>query len=326
MSIAPTKPTPLPKPTRVENPDDYRMTLGDHLEELRTRLIWGLSGFIVAFCVALMFVRSYLLPFMCRPLIDALDSYKMNTQLYTGGLGDSFSIYLSVSVMAAVIVAGPWLIWQMWLFIASGLYPHERKVVTKFIPVSVGLFLGGVAFAYYVVMPMTLQFFLSFSAGIPLPTNFQPHAVSTTAPALVIPSLNGDPAEPVKNQLWFNLDQNRLKFFTGSDVRTVTFSSENLIGQLPLFSDYIDLLLTTLLLFGLSFQMPLVVMALVRVGIFELETMKSMRRIVYFILACIAALITPGDVITTTILLIIPLVGLYELGLFMARSPKPQAA
>ncbi len=309
------------KPTRVEHPDEYRMTLGEHLEELRSRLILGLLGFIVAFAVALYFVKGYLLPFMCRPLLDALRDADLNPQLYSPDPSDGFGIYLRISCIAAFLAAGPWLIYQVWLFVAAGLYPHERKVVTKFIPFSVGLFVAGVAFAFYVIMPMTLQFFISFTASIPVPPDYAP--VSTTQPITVlqIPSFAGDPDKPADNQIWINTVQQRIKLFTHGHVRVLPFQSENLVGQMFTFNTYIDLLLTTLVIFGVCFQLPLVVMAIVKAGIMELQDLKNMRRVVYFILAIMAALITPGDVILSTILLLLPLMGLYELGLLVARPP-----
>ena len=81
-----------------------------------------------------------------------------------------------------------------------------------------------------------------------------------------------------------------------------------------------------LLTFGLSFQLPLVVLALVRIGIVDIDQLKAFRRYVYFAITILAAAITPGDVITATILLMIPLIFLYELGIWLARVRPPRTA
>ena len=145
----------------------------------------------------------------------------------------------------------------------------------------------------------------------------QPHA------PLVIPRLPGDPDKKVPNEMWIDSNTNQLKFFSDGQVLAIRFSSDNLLVPDIKLSEYIDLVTGMLLTFGLSFQMPLVVLALVRIGIVEVEQLKSMRRYIYFGIAVLAATITPGDVITATILLMIPLALLYELGIWLARVQKP---
>ena len=99
--------------------------------------------------------------------------------------------------------------------------------------------------------------------------------------------------------------------------------ADNLIATDYKLPDYINLVVGMLITFGLSFQLPLVVLALVRVGIVEHETLRTSRQYVYFAIAILACVITPGDYITGTVLLIGPLIALYELGVWLAREPKP---
>ena len=324
----PPEPTAV-RPSRVgdsvDDPDDFRMSFGEHLEELRSRLIRGLLGFVVAFAFCLAVVRDWVFQFLCHPLLDVMQKYELNTQLYDRTGGDTFTIYLKLSSIAAVIIASPWLIYQLWMFIAAGLYPAERKTVTRFVPLFCGLLLSGVTFAFYVVLPMTLQFLIFFTTSIKLPSSYEPvaatHAMATTLP--IVPFINGDPPAPVPDgALWFNKDQSRLKMTYNGKVRVLQYTSENLVAPLIELGDYTDMLLMLLLTFGLSFQTPLVVMLIVRVGLVELDELKKLRRIVYFSLVVLAAAITPGDVITATVALVFPLVGLYEMGLLLARSPK----
>jgi sec-independent protein translocase protein TatC len=326
--VAPPSSSNLPdKPRRRDDPDDYRMSFGDHLEELRSRLIRALVGYLLAVVVCLIFVRDHVLPFFCDPLLSALKGYNLSPQLYAIGTDDVFSLYIKVSLIAGSVIGAPWILYQVWQFIAAGLYPSERKVVTRYIPVSILLLAAGVSFAFFVVLPMTLQFFLYFAMQVPLPPDFQPAA--TTQPVANVTSISrlvADPAAPVEGNIWINTSQNRVKLFSGGSVQVMPFGPSNLIAPLITIPDYIGLVLMLLLLFGVSFQLPLVVMLLVRVGIFELDELRGMRRIVYFILVIIAALITPGDVITATIALLLPLIGLYELGLVLASRGERRAS
>lgn len=320
-SVLPPASSQRPKPT-VSDPDDYRMTFGEHLEELRTRLILGLAGFFVAFIACLTLVRDYVFQFLCKPLLDVMHDFELNPQVWGGATGETFSIYLKVCSIGAVILASPWLVYQLWMFVAAGLYPSERKTVTRYLPLMVGLLLAGVGFAFYVVLPLTLKFFVAFTTTIPMPNSYTP--VATTQPVVfpTVPVLDGDPSVLSEGEMWFNKPQFRMKIFLQGRVRILQFTSENMIAPWITLGDYTDMLLMLLLVFGLSFQTPVAVMLLVRVGIFELDELKAMRKIVYFVIVILAAVITPGDVVTATIALMIPLCGLFELGLFLARDAK----
>jgi sec-independent protein translocase protein TatC len=140
-----------------------------------------------------------------------------------------------------------------------------------------------------------------------------------------VQSLDGDPPSPREYQIWFDGSQDRLKFFSKGKVRVIPFGPANLINTQFTLPDYLDLVLRLLLTFGLAFQLPLVVMALARLGIVELATLKKLRRYVYFGLSVLAASLAPGDVVTATLALLAPLILLYELGLFLARGPSPKA-
>ena len=325
-ALAPLEPPPtVVHSGSVDDPDSFRMSFGEHLEELRTRLILGLGGFVVAFVFCLAVVRDWVFQFLCRPLLDIMQQYELNTQLYDRTGGDTFSIYLKLSAIAATIIASPWLIYQLWMFVAAGLYPAERRTVTKYIPLFCALLFSGVAFAFYVVLPMTLNFLIYFTTSVKLPSSWEPVATTQAMPSTlpIVPFIAGDPPAPIPDgALWFNKDQSRLKMSYNGKVRVVQYTSENLVAPLIELGDYTDMLLMMLLTFGLSFQTPLAVMLLVRIGIFELNDLKKMRKIVYFALVIIATAITPGDVITASVALVFPLCALYELGLLLARPPK----
>jgi len=149
-------------------PDDFRMTVGEHLEDLRTRLVLGLGGFAVALIFCFIF-GDHVLVWFCKPLYNVLDAKKLNTQLHYDELGEGFTTWLQVCLVTATAIASPWLVYQIWQFIAAGLYPHERKYVTKYAPLSIGLLIGGMVFVYVLVLPWTIIFFLDFADSVPTP-------------------------------------------------------------------------------------------------------------------------------------------------------------
>lgn len=300
------------------NPDEYRMSLGDHLEELRRRLILGLVGFAVALGLCLVFGKEVLAVF-CRPLLLVMQEYEVNPMLFMGNLSDGFMVYLKISMIGALVLSSPWIVWQLWLFVAAGLYPHERKTVTRYVPLSLILLVVGELFVYFLVLPWTIQFFMAFSISIPLP-DMGSKIVTTTQPAsfVQVPTIAGDPAAVPDYGMWFDTTQQRLKMMVAGKVRVIPFGPENLVSPQILLTEYIDLVLGMLVVFGLSFQMPLVILALCKVGVLEPEQLRGMRKFVYFIMAIVAAVITPGDVITASIALTVPLCLLFELGVLLA--------
>lgn len=305
------------------------MTLGDHLEELRRRLILGLAGFAVALGVCLVFGKEVLAVF-CRPLLLVMQEYEVNPMLFMGNLSDGFMVYLKISMIGALVLASPWILWQLWLFVAAGLYPHERKTVTRYVPLSLILLIAGELFVYFLVLPWTIQFFMAFSISIPLPDMGSPPVMTTQPASFVrVPTVLGDPANAPDYGMWFDTTQQRLKMMVAGKVRVIPFGPENLVSPQILLTEYIDLVLGMLVVFGLSFQMPLVILALCTAGVLEPQQLRGMRKMVYFIMAIVAAVITPGDVITASIALTVPLCLLFELGIWLAasridRSPEKQ--
>lgn len=304
------------------SPDDFRMTVGEHLEDLRKRMVLGLAGFAIALIVCFIFGDQVLVWF-CKPLYLVLDAKKLNTQLHYDELGEGFSTWLQVCLVTATAFASPWLVYQIWQFIAAGLYPHERKYVTKYAPLSIALLVGGMVFVYTLVLPWTIVFFLDFADSVPVPGG---KTVTTTQPytAVTLPKLFGDPARPKEGEIWIDQSGGRIKIFYEGEIRSIRFGSEKLLAPDIKISEYIDLVVGMLITFGLAFQLPLVVLALVRIGIVDRTTLKEVRRYIYFGIAVLSAAITPGDTITATVLLTFPLIALYELGIWLSREPKTQ--
>ena len=309
-----------PKHPQDFNPDAYRMTIGEHLEELRTRLILAMVGFGVA-AMACFGLGDRVIGIFCRPLLTVLQARNLNTQLFYNELSDGFMVYVKISLICAAAVSAPWMLFQIWKFVAAGLFPRERKYVTRYIPLSITLLICGMLFVYFIVLPWTISFFIAFADDIPMPIQTSAH-VATTLPAAGLPSipqLDGDPAFPLSGQFWYNKSEGRLKMSIGAgDTRVLTFGPSNLLAPHISLPDYIDLVVNTLLSFGLCFQLPLVVLAVVRIGIVNVETFKRSRRYVYFAISILAAAMTPGDMVTAMIALMLPLILLFEMGIFLA--------
>jgi sec-independent protein translocase protein TatC len=189
--------------------------------------------------------------------------------------------------------------------------------------------LSGMTFLYMYVLPVSVEFFFHFGSEIPLTGGsayVEPARVPTTQPALVLPRYGIDgPKDPTEGQLWLDLSQNRIKVFIAGEERVVDLGTPNIASPMITISKYIDMVVGMLLAFGISFQLPLVVLALNKLGILDIATLRAARRIVYFLMSIIAAVIIP-DVVTGMLALMIPLILLYELGIFLAWWSERKAA
>jgi sec-independent protein translocase protein TatC len=142
---------------------EVRMTVGEHLEELRRRVIRALLYLGLALIVCLVFfehIRDFILAQPLKALRGAPGSE--DAKLLVTGTVEGFFVYLKIGLVAALILASPLMAREIWGFIAAGLYPHEKKHVRVFAPLSYLLFLGGVAFLYYLVLPTALDFLYNF--------------------------------------------------------------------------------------------------------------------------------------------------------------------
>jgi sec-independent protein translocase protein TatC len=301
------------------DPEDYRMSIGDHLEELRHRLVLGMLGFLVAFVIWFVLGERAVAVFL-RPLQIAFARTHLQQQVYFTEVSEPFMVYIRVSMILGVATAAPWLVYQIWQFVAAGLYPHERKYVTKYLPLSIILMISGMLFLYFYVLPLMLEFFLIFHIANPLPLKqYGEHTPPTAATQPVqVPMLNGDPKDPPAGSLWYDIEHGLLKFkLNDKDTRVIALGSGSLTSPIITLATYIDMVIEMLLSFGVAFQMPLVVLALNKIGIMDIPTLKKWRRIVYFSMSIVAAFIVP-DVATGMIALLVPLILLYELGILLA--------
>lgn len=176
----------------------------------------------------------------------------------TDGVDEAFMIYLKVSLVAGVVLSSPWIFYQLWLFVAAGLYPHERKYVYSYLPLSLTLFLGGAFFCFYVVIPYVLSFLLGFNEWLGL-------------------------RPEIKISTW------------------ITFA------------------MVVSLMFGISFQLPLVMLLLERISVVSVKLYREKRRYAILIISIVSMVLTPSDPVSM-MMMMIPLCILYELGILLCAK------
>ncbi len=146
--------------------DDKPMPLLDHLVELRTRLMWSLAAFCVAFVISYHF-SGQIYMFLAQPLVSVMHARgEQATMVYTA-LYEQFLTQIKVALFMAAFISFPIVAIQIWMFVAPGLYRSEKRVVAPFLVATPVLFVAGAALAYYVVFPMAWKFFLSFQTTGP---------------------------------------------------------------------------------------------------------------------------------------------------------------
>ncbi len=263
--------------------DDIKMTTGEHVEQLRRHLLRALLGVAVGVVVCFIF-REDLFGIFTWPLSVATGGNP--PPLYYFAPSEAFTAMIRMCLVAGVILAGPYVLWEAWRFVAIGLYRRERRTVLRYLVPSIGLFIGGAAFFFAIVAPLVIRFFLLFADGnFPAPPNWWAGWLGERA------------------------------------VTTVPIGAETAGFVKPCLrlSEYLNFVSVLSLAFGLAFQTPLVVLFAVRSGIVTIETMRRFRRHVLLVIMFISALITPPDWLSM-VALAAPMYLLYEVGLLVAKK------
>jgi sec-independent protein translocase protein TatC len=143
------------------------MSFFDHLVELRKRLISAVLAIGVGMVAGLLVSRR-LINFVIRPMLAALRANHLDDKLYYTNPAGYVSLYISLGMYLGIVLAMPWVLYQIWLFVAPGLYKHERRAVVSFIVSAMGLFLCGIAFGYYVMLPQVLTYIIGFANDGPI--------------------------------------------------------------------------------------------------------------------------------------------------------------
>lgn len=318
-----------------ENPDDTRMTFGDHLEELRKRLIYGLIGFAVAGVLCFNF-GGPIIETLTTPYSVAMHELGFDPQMVQLNPVESFVEYFKIAMEFALVLAAPWVLYQLWLFVAAGLYASERRLVKLFAPTSIALFITGAAFMITAVLAGLLKFLIQVSMWFPLPSQdsalyqwlvTKPPAVSQPAepvqpPPVRIPVLDEDPGQPGNGDVW--IDRNARRLVVRYDNETYYTTLKPLRNQQfvqPFFSisEYLGFVVNLALAFGLGFQIPIVVVFLITMGITPAAQIGAARRYVLLAVTIFAAILTPTPDAPTMLMLAVPMYLLFEAGLLTGR-------
>lgn len=295
------------------------MSLGQHLEDLRRRLIIAILGLVPILVLALVFGKT-LLEFLISPAQALLrEQGYPDTLIITGPL-ELFNTYFLISIVASIALGAPWILYQLWLFVAPGLYERERRFVYLILPLSTTLVIASIVFLFRVALPMTLSFLISFGSDV------GQHQVKTAPlpPGIVLPSmpsLDADPEAPTAGAFWFNREFNEIRTCVGVvegvvDIRAVQTLKP--VGVRPEYriSEYIKLLLSLSLAFAAGFQAPVIVLLLGWAGIVTPAFLRKYRRHSFLVCAIVAAFLTPGDA-SSMLAMLVPLYLLFELGILL---------
>jgi sec-independent protein translocase protein TatC len=141
-----------------DEPPEGRMTFLEHLDELRKRITHAVVALLVGFLIAFGFI-NLIVDFVYQRLAGDIPGKQF---IYTEP-GEAFFIYIKIAAIAGLLISSPYVMWQVWLFIAPGLYANEKKLAIPFVVFASGLFISGAAFSHYVLFPLAWRFFASFS-------------------------------------------------------------------------------------------------------------------------------------------------------------------
>ena len=256
------------------------MTFWDHLGELRTRILRIVTATFVLAIAAffnrdIIFDKIILAPkdssfitfrVLCKfgkwINVDSLCITDTHLKLISYNLSGQFMTHVTISIVAGLILAMPYIFWQMWMFIKPALYEKEQKYARSGVFVMSALFLLGILFAYYFMVPWTMNFFGSYQVS--------------------------------------------------ADV-------ENQIS----LSSYVSTMTSVILWMGITFEFPVIVYVLARIGIITPEFLKVNRKYAFVIVLIVAAVITPPDVFSQ-IIATIPLWALYEVSILVAKRVTPK--
>ena len=227
-------------------------TFISHLVELRDRLLRAILAVMIVFLCLFPWARE-LYALLAMPLVAALPA---GGQMIATDVVGVFLVPVKVAFLVAFVIALPYVLYQVWAFVAPGLYVHEKRLVLPLVVASSVLFIVGMSFAYFLVFPVVFKFMASIA----------PEGVA-----------------------WM------------TDI-----------------DKYLSFALTTFLAFGVTFEVPVVVIVLVRAGVVSIEKLKEIRPYVIVGAFVVGAIFTPPDVISQ-VMLAVPLWLLYELGIVFAR-------
>jgi sec-independent protein translocase protein TatC len=269
--------------------EDSSAPLVEHLAELRNRLIYAVSAFLVAMILCFV-VAEPILDFLLGPIERAMrDLGNPNPVMQYTAPQEYFFTLVHISVVAGLMVSFPVIAYQLWRFVAPGLYRSEKQAFLPFLIASPALFLLGGAFAHYVVTPLAMSFFLGFADSASILAVLVP--LLTEAPETIAGTADATAAVPA----------------AGIDI---VFQGK--------VNETLDISLKLILAFGLCFQLPVLLTLMGKAGLVSSRGLAGMRKYAIVLILLVAALVTPPDVLSQLILFF-AVYPLYEVSIFLIR-------
>jgi sec-independent protein translocase protein TatC len=272
--------------TTKDEIDDSSAPLVEHLAELRNRLIWSAGAFLVAMVLCFI-VADPILNFMLSPIEKAMRALgNPNPVMQYTAPQEYFFTLMHIAMVGGLMVSFPVIAYQLWRFVAPGLYRNEKQAFLPFLIASPVLFIIGAAFAHFVVTPMAMQFFLGYADSASVLTALipgfgeVPGDVEVTAPA------------------------------AASEGIDIVFQGK--------VNETLDISLKLILAFGLCFQLPVLLTLMGKAGLATSAGLGKMRRYAIVIILFVAALVTPPDIMSQLILFS-AVYPLYEVSIFLIR-------
>ncbi|WP_435229620.1 twin-arginine translocase subunit TatC [Pseudopelagicola sp. nBUS_20] len=271
--------------------EDSSAPLIEHLAELRTRLIRSVIALLVGVTICFIpisgdFIAVHILDFLLQPIEDSLRALgdPSPTLQYTSPQEYLFTLF-RISLVFGFALAFPAIAFQMWRFVAPGLYKNERGAFLPFVVASPFMFLLGATFAHLVVTPLAMAFFLGFAD------------VSSIFANLLAANVSELPIDAAKVPE------------TSEGIKVTFFGKVN---------ESLDITLKFIMAFGLCFQLPVLLTLMGKAGLVSAEGLGSVRKYAMVGILVLAALVTPPDVVTQVILFTV-VYGLYEISIFLVK-------
>ncbi len=232
--------------------DEKKLPLTAHLQELRKRLVHSFIAIGIGFAICYGFKES-IFDIIAYPLLSVMP--KGGSLIFTS-VAEAFFTYMKISFIAGLVLASPFVLYQVWAFVAPGLYRHEKRYVVPFVFLGSLFFTIGILFGYFIAIPIGFKFLLGYA------TDF--------------------------------------------------------IKPMPSMKEYLSFSIKFLLAFGLIFEFPVVLLLFAKIGIVDAKKLARQRKYAILLIFIFAAVITPPDVISQ-IILALPLIGLYEISILLAK-------
>ncbi|MYE37617.1 MAG: twin-arginine translocase subunit TatC [Rhodobacteraceae bacterium] len=284
-----------------EEIESTKAPLIEHLTELRKRLIHCVLAFLVCMVISFAFWEP-IFTFLTDPICNALLTRGQECNLILIKLQEGFFVAVRISFMGGFILSFPFLGFQLWRFVAPGLYKNEKSAFLPFMIASPFMFLLGASFAFFIVIPLAFNFFLSFQ---------QESTLTAPAPTEIV----------ISEDLETEADQ-QLSTENGTEVDILADGREIIADVGVTFqgsvAEYLSLTIKFILAFGVCFQLPVLLTLMGKAGLVTGKGLAGFRKYAVVCILVLAAVVTPPDVITQVILFT-AVYGLYEISIWLVK-------